>query len=112
MEVSLLGMAEFILKGTSRTKTAMLGLSAAQEKIGRRFVTLLVDHNGQMIQDSTTFELAANPDEVDELLTEALSKFGRDELLEKSVRTGATLAPVYSANELLERGITRRAPKH
>ena len=53
------------------------------------------------------FELAANPDEVDELLTEALSKFGRDELLEKSVRTGATLAPVYSANELLERGITR-----
>ncbi len=53
------------------------------------------------------FELAANPDEVDELLTEALSNFGRDELLEKSVRTGATLAPVYSANELLERGITR-----
>jgi hypothetical protein len=53
------------------------------------------------------FELAANPEEVDELLTEALSQFGRDELLEKSVRTGATLAPVYSANELLERGITR-----
>ena len=53
------------------------------------------------------FELAANPEEVDKLLTDALSDFGRDELLDKSVRTGATLAPVYSANELLERGITR-----
>ena len=41
------------------------------------------------------------------LLTKALVHFGRDELLEKSVQTGATLAPVYSANELLERGITR-----
>ena len=41
------------------------------------------------------------------LLTKALAHFGRDELLEKSVQTGATLAPVYSANKLLERGITR-----
>ena len=53
------------------------------------------------------FELAANPQEVDGLLTEALSQFKRDELLEKSVKSGATLAPVYSANELIERGITR-----
>ncbi len=53
------------------------------------------------------FELAANPAEVDALLTEALSQFERDELLEKSLATGATLAPVYSAHELLERGITR-----
>ena len=53
------------------------------------------------------FELAENPQEVDGLLTEALAQFGRDELLEKSVQTGATLAPVYSAHELLERGITR-----
>ena len=53
------------------------------------------------------FELAANPQEVDGLLTEALSQFKRDELLEKSVRLGATLAPVYTAKELLERGITR-----
>ena len=41
------------------------------------------------------------------LLTKALVHFGRDELLEKSVQTGANLAPVYSANEFLERGITR-----
>ena len=53
------------------------------------------------------FELAANPAEVDAFLTEALSQFERDELLEKSLATGATLAPVYSAHELLERGITR-----
>ena len=35
------------------------------------------------------------------------SSYKESELLDKSVRTGATLAPVYSANELLERGITR-----
>jgi hypothetical protein len=53
------------------------------------------------------FELAANSEEVDMLLTEALAQFNRDELLEKSIRYGATLAPVYTADELRERGITR-----
>ena len=53
------------------------------------------------------FELAADSEEVDLLLIEALAQFNRDELLEKSINYGATLAPVYKADELRERGITR-----
>ncbi|MDG1845366.1 MAG: CoA transferase [Acidimicrobiales bacterium] len=53
------------------------------------------------------FELAANSEEVDLLLTEALAQFNRDDLLGKSIHYGATLAPVYTADELRERGITR-----
>ena len=46
-------------------------------------------------------------EEVDLLLTEALAQFNRDDLLGKSIHYGATLAPVYTADELRERGITR-----
>jgi crotonobetainyl-CoA:carnitine CoA-transferase CaiB-like acyl-CoA transferase len=53
------------------------------------------------------FELAANSEEVDSLLIEALAQFSRDDLLERSLHFGATLAPVYAAEELVERGITR-----
>ncbi len=58
------------------------------------------------------FELAANPEEVDQLLTEALQKFNRDDLLEKSIHFGATLAPVYMGEELRERGIARTGTFH
>lgn len=53
------------------------------------------------------FLLAADSSEVDVLLAEALAAFDRDELLERSLREGATLAPVYAADELDERGILR-----
>jgi crotonobetainyl-CoA:carnitine CoA-transferase CaiB-like acyl-CoA transferase len=53
------------------------------------------------------FALATDPDEADVLLTEALADFDRDELLARSIETGATLAPVYDADELDARGIVR-----
>ena len=53
------------------------------------------------------FALALDPEEADELLTAALANFDRDELLKRSIATGATIAPVYDADELASRGIVR-----
>ncbi|MGI9625004.1 MAG: CoA transferase [Acidimicrobiales bacterium] len=53
------------------------------------------------------FVLAGDSTEVDVLLADALSGFDRDELLERSLQEGATLAPVYFSHELEERGILR-----
>jgi len=53
------------------------------------------------------FVLASDSAEAEALLSEALSQFDRDELLERALSTGATLAPVYEAEELAARGIVR-----
>lgn len=53
------------------------------------------------------FALALDSDEVDELFTVALAQFDRDELLKRSIETGATIAPVYTAAELESRDIVR-----
>lgn len=54
------------------------------------------------------FALAANSAEVDVLLTQALSQFDRDELLKRAIKFGATLAPVYAANEIEGRDVVRK----
>ena len=53
------------------------------------------------------FALALDSQEADQLLTAALAQFDRDELLKRSIATGATIAPVYAADELASRGIVR-----
>jgi len=54
------------------------------------------------------FQLAADSAEADSLLTQALAKFGKDELLASAIKHGAPLAPVYTADELVSRDVVRR----
>ena len=52
--------------------------------------------------------LAVDPTSVNPLLEAELKRFTRDELLERALDLGATIAPVYDARELAERdGIVR-----
>ena len=53
------------------------------------------------------FALASASAEADELLRLSLAELDRDDLLERSLANGATLAPVYEAHELSPRGIAR-----
>ena len=53
------------------------------------------------------FQLAKNSDEANQLLSRTLSKFKRDELLEKGLHYAAVIAPVYNQNEAAERKIFR-----
>jgi crotonobetainyl-CoA:carnitine CoA-transferase CaiB-like acyl-CoA transferase len=53
------------------------------------------------------FALAFDVGDAEEKLTEALERFNRDELLERAIQFGATLAPVFEAVELKDRGIVR-----
>ena len=51
--------------------------------------------------------LAADSEEVDGLLSEALSHFDRDDLLKRAIHHGAPLAPVYATEELVDRDVVR-----
>lgn len=53
------------------------------------------------------FALAADDAEVDPLLRETLLGIGRDELLERAIETGATIAPVYTLEEIPTRDLVR-----
>lgn len=53
------------------------------------------------------FVLAVDDSEVEPLLREALSAITRDELLERAIATGATIAPVYTIDEIPSRGLIR-----
>ena len=53
------------------------------------------------------FQLAITSDEANQLLSRTLSKFKRDELLEKGLHYAAVIAPVYNQNEAAERKIFR-----
>lgn len=53
------------------------------------------------------FALAADADEVDGLLAEALTGFDRDDLLSRAIKHGAPVAPVYTADELVSRDVVR-----
>lgn len=53
------------------------------------------------------FAIAEDSSEVDALLTAELKRFDRDELLSGALTHGATVAPVYSPEELRERDIVR-----
>lgn len=53
------------------------------------------------------FLLAADADEADGLLAEALAGFDRDELLKRAIHHGAPVAPVYAADELVGRNVVR-----
>jgi crotonobetainyl-CoA:carnitine CoA-transferase CaiB-like acyl-CoA transferase len=53
------------------------------------------------------FELALRPAGADRLLAESLRGFDRDELLRRAIELGATIAPVYSADEVAARGVVR-----
>jgi crotonobetainyl-CoA:carnitine CoA-transferase CaiB-like acyl-CoA transferase len=52
--------------------------------------------------------LAENSQEVDVLLADALMNFDRDDLLQRALKQGAPLAPVYTADELAGRDIVRQ----
>lgn len=54
------------------------------------------------------FVLAADADEVDGLLAEALAAFDRDDLLKRAIQHGAPLAPVYATEELTSRDVVRQ----
>lgn len=54
------------------------------------------------------FNLAEDSAEVDVLLAQALANFDRDDLLQRALKEGAPLAPVYSASELDGRDIVRQ----
>jgi len=49
--------------------------------------------------------LAQHPEDVDELFLAELARFGRDELLDAAIRTGATFAPVYTPAESRAKGL-------
>lgn len=53
------------------------------------------------------FLIAADSAEIDRLLITELKKFRRDELLQRALEFGATIAPVYSGDELVGRNIVR-----
>lgn len=53
------------------------------------------------------FVLAANSEEADQLLAEALAGFDRDDLLKRAIEHGAPLAPVYATDELVGRDVVR-----
>jgi crotonobetainyl-CoA:carnitine CoA-transferase CaiB-like acyl-CoA transferase len=53
------------------------------------------------------FAIAQDSSEVDALLTTALKGFSRDELLQRALSTGATVAPVYTLSEISTRQIVR-----
>ncbi len=54
------------------------------------------------------FNLAEDSTEVDVLLAQALANFDRDDLLQRALKEGAPLAPVYTAAELDGRDIVRQ----
>jgi crotonobetainyl-CoA:carnitine CoA-transferase CaiB-like acyl-CoA transferase len=54
------------------------------------------------------FVLAENSQEIDVLLAEALTNFDRDDLLQRALKKGAPLAPVYTADELAGRNVVRQ----
>jgi len=54
------------------------------------------------------FNLAEDSAEVDILLAQALANFDRDDLLQRALKEGAPMAPVYTAAELDGRGIVRQ----
>lgn len=53
------------------------------------------------------FELAEHPEEIERLLTEELSNWTRDDLLERALAHTATIAPVYGPDEARERNLVR-----
>lgn len=53
------------------------------------------------------FALAADDSKVDPLMRETLLGIARDELLERAIETGATIAPVYTLEEIPSRNLVR-----
>ena len=53
------------------------------------------------------FKLAEAPERADALLGESLLELDRDTLLQRAIELGATIAPVYRADELSERNVVR-----
>ena len=52
--------------------------------------------------------LARDSAEADELLSQALAEFDRDDLLQRAIQHGAPLAPVYATEELVDRDVVRQ----
>jgi crotonobetainyl-CoA:carnitine CoA-transferase CaiB-like acyl-CoA transferase len=85
-----------------------VGVVARSRQDWRAIVAALGDpawSTSEEMQDP--FALAADDSVVDPLLSKSLSAITRDELLERAIETGATIAPVYRVDEISSRGLLR-----